>query len=122
MKGSILMINIYRLIDPETFFIRYIGQTIQTLNERLTNHCSAKEKYHVVNWIKSLKKRGLKPIIELIIEVETQKEADDMEILLISYYKSIGCQLTNDALGGKGNIVISDETREKMSASAKTRV
>lgn len=112
------MIRIYRLVDPETFKIRYIGQTIRTLPSRLWAHNNVEDTRHITNWIKSMARRGLKLIIELIVSVETQQEADFLEILLISYYNSIGCQLTNLDGGGVGTQrIFSAETREKMAAA-----
>lgn len=114
------MINLYRLLDPITLRVRYIGQTINSLPHRLSQHLytSRVEKYYVATWIRSLTKRSTVPIIELIVQVENQEEADFLETLLISYYKSIGYTLTNDALGGKGtNIRHSDETKTKISTT-----
>lgn len=114
------MIHIYKLLDPETFEIRYIGQTIQSLNLRLSQHCGdMREPKYSTNWIKSLKKMGLKPTIELIISVETQDSADLIEILLIAFYRSVGCRLTNNSLGGKGYAIMSEEQKKRISISRK---
>lgn len=66
--------------------------------------------------------KGLKPIIESIEEeISTYEIACEREIYYIDYFKSIGCDLTNMASGGNKNKKMSDETREKMSKSAKER-
>src|SRR6266704_2912004 len=93
-RRECIMINIYRLLDPETYKMRYIGQTIETLNRRLGKGYG---KTHTGNWVRLLEKRGLTPIIELITQVETTEDADFMETLLIKFYRSLGYDLTNDA-------------------------
>jgi len=58
---------IYVLIDPLTLKVRYIGRTKCSLEKRLGEHISkSKLEYnftHKCNWIKSLLKQNLKPII-----------------------------------------------------------
>ena len=114
--------TIYRLIDPITNEIRYIGLTFNDLNQRLKSHCSEKSKSHKSNWIQSLRKQGLKPIIESIEDnILSYEEVCDREIYWIEKYKSDGHTLTNMASGGNKNKKMSDETRKKMSDSAKNR-
>ncbi|HYT43254.1 MAG TPA: NUMOD3 domain-containing DNA-binding protein, partial [Methylomirabilota bacterium] len=112
------MISIYQLKDPETFKIRYVGQTVRTLSTRLWSHINIEDTRYITNWIKYLKKKGLTPTIELITQVKTQNEADFLEILLITYYKSIGYPLTNLDGGGVGtHRIFSEYTKEKMAAA-----
>lgn len=97
-------VKIYALIDPITLEIRYIGKTIRSLYDRFYQHFSnLKENTYKCNWIKSLRKRGLRPIIELIEEVEFE-EWENMEKFYISYFRYIGCDLTNHAEGGSGYV------------------
>ena len=114
--------TIYKLIDPITNDIRYIGLTFNDLNQRLKSHCSENSKSHKSNWVQSLRKQGLKPVIESIEDnILSYEEVCDREIYWIEKYKSEGHPLTNMASGGNKNKKMSDETRKKMSDSAKTR-
>ncbi len=114
------MVKIYYLLDPETNQVRYIGKTISTLRDRLYSHISnTKIKTHKSDWIKSLKNRGLRPLIELIDEVSDDKWADE-ERFYISYLRFVGCDLVNMSEGGEPDNTgkrFSEETRMKMSKS-----
>lgn len=114
--------TIYKLIDPITNEIRYIGLTFNELKQRLKSHCSEKSKSHKSNWVQSLRNKGLKPIIESIEDnILSYDEVCDKEIFYINKYKLEGHKLTNMASGGNKNKKMSDETRNKMSESAKNR-
>lgn len=114
--------TIYKLIDPMTNEIRYIGLTFNDLKQRLKSHCSEKSKSHKSNWVQSLIKQGLKPIIESIEDnILSYDEVCEREIFYINKYKSEGYRLTNMASGGNKNKKMSYETRNKMSNSAKNR-
>jgi group I intron endonuclease len=116
MKGFI-----YKLKCPETNEIRYIGQTISKLSNRLKNHIYEtkrnirlkKNLTHKENWIQTLIKKELENsiIIELIEECEIDK-IDEREIFWINTYKNE--KLTNIDSGGKRTI-LTDETKEKIS-------
>jgi group I intron endonuclease len=116
MKGYI-----YYLKCPVTNEIRYIGQTILTLNKRLKNHIYEtvrniklnKELTHKENWIVGLIKQGIadKISIDLIEEVDVEN-IDEREIFWIKYYKNN--KLTNIDLGGKRNF-LTEETKNKIS-------
>lgn len=114
--------TIYKLIDPISNDIRYIGLTFNTLKQRLGSHLGETGKSHKCNWIKKLKSNGLRPIIESIEDnISSYDECCLREIYYIDYYKNIGCNLTNSASGGNKNKKMSDETKKKMSDSAKNR-
>jgi group I intron endonuclease len=114
--------TIYRLIDPISNETRYIGLTFNTLKQRLKSHCSEKSKSHKSNWIRKLKSIGLKPIIESIENnISSYDHCCEREIYWIEKYKLEGHPLTNMATGGNKNKKMSDETRIKMSDSAKNR-
>ena len=114
--------KIYKLIDPVSNEIRYIGLTFNTLKQRLGSHYSDPGKTHKCNWIRKLKSQGLKPIIESVEEnISSYEEVCEKEIYYIEYFKNIGCNLTNIEPGGGINKKISDETKKKMSISAKSR-
>lgn len=108
--------TIYKLIDPESNEVRYIGLTFNTLKQRLKSHYNENAKSHKCYWIKKLKLQGLKPIIESIEEnIGSYEEACEKEIYYIDYYKNNGHKLTNQATGGNKNKKMSEETRRKMS-------
>lgn len=86
--------------DPEKF--RYIGITKVGLKKRLNYHITDKNKTHKTNWIKSIKKVGVLPIIEIIEENLTTKEAIEKEVQYIKLLKSLGAKLTNTTNGGEG--------------------
>lgn len=116
-----MIAKIYCLEDPRKEIsadkhIRYVGMTETTLNERLSNHCSEKRNNHKNNWITSLKKLGLKPIINCIDEVPTS-EWKFWEQHYISLFKSWGFDLLNIKLGGDGGGKQTEETKRKIRAT-----
>lgn len=136
-------IKIYTLSDPITNEIRYIGQTKHSLEERLKGHIKSKGKVWRVYWINSLKKRGLIPKIELLEEVEKEM-GSQTEVFWISMFRCWGFKLINLTDGGgtsttkniirskewkenirlgklNSNFKYSEETKLKMSESAKKR-
>jgi group I intron endonuclease len=115
---------IYGLIDPITNQLRYVGKSINPKN-RLRKHISERNLHdsYKDRWVRKLYNLDLRP--ELIIIDVINNETDDWrfwEVFYISYFKSIGCNLTNGTLGGdqppstKGRKQ-SLETRTKMSKS-----
>ncbi len=97
--------NIYVLKDPISLEIRYVGQTSRKLKSRLSAHLLDAKKnknYHNVNWIKSLIKDNLVPIIESIEECALDK-LNEREIYWIAFYKNLGYNLTNSTDGGLGH-------------------
>lgn len=96
------MIFIYKLIDPITFDIRYIGKT-NNLTRRYNAHItrSKTHKYHSARWINSLIKNNLKPMIE-IIEVCNNDNWVNTEKYWIEYYRNF-YDLTNILEGGQSN-------------------
>lgn len=106
-----IKIYIYTLSDPETKEIRYVGKT-NNLKSRYNNHISHNIKTHCCNWIKSLKKRNLLPIMEVI-----EKANDDNWVEREQFWISQFNNLTNQTIGGEGlcGIKASDETKELMS-------
>lgn len=99
------MVKIYLLIDPRCNTPRYIGKTSQDLRLRLNNHISnysLKTNTHKNSWIKSLKKKGLKPRIE-ILDIVPEIDWQFWEEYWICQFKTWGFNLTNGTLGGEGN-------------------
>jgi group I intron endonuclease len=94
--------KIYSLRDPREESIRYIGLTTRELNKRLNEHLSIDCKFYKGNWIKSILKNNLIPIIELIEDNLTLENAKLKEKQYILLYKSLGAKLTNLTNGGEG--------------------
>lgn len=108
--------TIYKLIDPISNEIRYIGLTFNDLKQRLKSHYYENSKSHKSNWIQQLKSRGLKPLIESIEDnILSYAEVCEREIYWIEKYKLEGHPLTNMATGGNKNKKMSIDSIKKMS-------
>lgn len=97
--------TIYKLIDPRTHEIRYIGRTKHTLIKRLYEHCTVrnlKSNTHKNNWIKQLISLNLRPIIE-VIETVDLTQVYIREIYWIKCYKEARHNLINTSDGGDGS-------------------
>lgn len=116
--------EIYILRDPETMDIRYVGITTIGINKRLRAHMSeastSKEVSHRIHWLKSLKSKRLKPIIQSI-ESGIGSTWSSRESLWIKILRDAGVNLVNGTDGGEGCFgqIPGPETRRKMSESAK---
>lgn len=112
--------RIYALIDPISGLVKYIGKTVQPLNRRLYYHILDSKKYNYRNaqWIKFLSKSYLRPEIKLV--EECAENWAEREKFWINHFRAI-CDLTNDTDGGEGALggIVSQESREKISASKK---
>jgi group I intron endonuclease len=111
---------IYCLIDPRTNLVRYIGKTVN-MRTRYSHHCSVYKNSQVsnlrANWLKGLLKEGLKPIMEVIEEIDDNR-TDFWEQHYISLYRSWGFPLTNMTSGGEMSFGHSPETIEKIRKGA----
>lgn len=107
---------IYSLSDPFTGLVRYIGKA-DDLRVRYNNHVSlkGKESTRKSAWVKSLIKKGAKPVIE-IIDIVDKTEWKFWEQFYISLFKSWGFILVNSTVGGEGLIgyKTSEETKHKL--------
>ncbi len=95
---------IYGLQDPRTQEIRYVGQTSVGLSRPKAHSNPSvflRYKSHVYNWVRQLHSEGLKPVISILEECESD-ELDENEIFYIGYLRSLGCNLTNLSTGGGG--------------------
>jgi len=106
--------------------IRYIGKTIN-LKKRYDSHIneSSLKRTHKEKWINKTLTNGGKIIME-ILDICDEKESDFIEIYWISQFKTWGFNLVNLTSGGDGGSSmkgrkLSDETKLKMSESAKNR-
>lgn len=91
-------IFIYALNCPVTGKTRYIGQTIDP-DRRLEEHLAAKYVWHSARWIKSLRVKKMRPVME-ILDVVPDTEADFWETEYIQSYLERGFDLTNILAGG----------------------
>jgi len=112
-------VSIYKLIDPTTNSIKYIGSTHKSLKRRLSDHLSDArrgQKNYRCNWIRSLLSKGIYPSID-IIEKVNYEERSEKEKYWISYYGREN--LVNGTDGGEGvcGLLVSDETKKKLSFS-----
>lgn len=91
---------IYCLKHPQTNEIRYIGKA-NNVRKRLLSHLvdSKTRKTPIYFWINKLKSEGLKPIIEVLVETDSENW-QRFEIETISQFKKAGYRLLNLADGG----------------------
>lgn len=119
------MVNIYSLSDPITGEIRYVGKTVKNIQRRLSLHLQDAKSlnHHTANWIKSLRKQGLKPISELL-DIVDDDNWGFWEKYWISQCKAWGFRLTNHTEGGDGGcgVVVSEESKRKKSETLKRRI
>jgi predicted GIY-YIG superfamily endonuclease len=96
------MYFLYKLIDPITKEVKYIGYTKRP-KTRLWEHIRDAKvgiKTYKCDWIRSLIIKNQKPIIEIISNYESQDEAANEEIRLIKELRESGYKLTNLTEGG----------------------
>lgn len=107
---------IYTLKCPLTMKIKYVGVTCTKLNARLSQHIydSKKGGTYKRNWIQSLLKIDLKPIIE-VIETCSYLNWEEREKYWINSYSN----LTNTKEGGNGVILNRSFDSIKRSSEAK---
>lgn len=118
------MVSIYTLSDPRTGEVRYVGQTHRPLKFRYWAHVNPRpqDRTHNANWIKHLRKDGLRPIIELIEEVPDE-EWVLWEKYWIAQFKCWGFRLNNHSFGGDSEkgVVLSNESMRKLREGCKKR-
>jgi len=114
-------ITIYTLSCPFSGAIKYVGKTVKPLNKRLGDHIGDVKRTvnKRTNWVKSILRRGEKPIIE---GIETVYDGwQDAEIYWIAQLRAWGFSLKNMTEGGEGGHgrINSEDTRRKISVSQK---
>jgi len=109
------------LVCPKTNEIRYVGKTIQQLKARLNCHLnpSKNEFTYRANWIRSLRKEGLKPTI-ILLEECTDTNWEQREIYWIVFYSKTN-DLVNYTKGGNGGHYVKISTKEKLAIASKER-
>ena len=82
---------IYTLSCPLSNRVRYIGMT-KNLKERYANHLcvDSKSSSYKNSWIKSLKSKNLKPIMEELDSSDSLEEIFQLEKILDSTIKNLG--------------------------------
>jgi hypothetical protein len=91
--------------DPQTNEIRYVGKTTQSLRRRFLRHMATsdlKGPTHKNNWVKSLLKQGLAPILDVLEECVDVTSMNEAERFWIAYLRYVGARLTNATDGGDG--------------------
>lgn len=119
---------IYALISPINFEVRYVGKSDDPWNRLYIGnsihiaHLNDESRTHKGYWIRSLKRKNIIPILQ-ILEVCKKYEWQKREIDWISFYRKIGCNLTNGTNGGDGisGHVFSEESRKRLSIALKNR-
>ena len=109
--------KIYYLIDPTNNEIKYVGQTCQSLKNRLNKHLIQPNRKNK-EWFDELLKNKLKPIIYLVRGNLSSEEANYIEKYLIKYFsKRKKLKLHNLTKGGSGSSGFkhSEESKLKMS-------
>ncbi len=112
------MNKIYALVDPVTDAVRYVGKAVD-VERRLRRHLKDArdgKRDHKSLWIASLLRQNLRPCVKILEECGDDWQS--AEIRWIANLRAGGCDLTNTAPGGEG-IVITDETRRRMSEAKK---
>ena len=103
---------IYGLIHSDTLELRYIGQTIKSLNKRFIKHkLGIGANIHLNRWTQA------NPINIIVLE-RNPKDIDEAEIRWIREMKERGARLLNLTKGGQGRPGgLTLQTRAKISAT-----
>ena len=113
--------KIYILKCPFSGSVRYVGKGVD-LRARYRQHLSesriGRVKSHKCDWIRSVLRKGGKPILEVDEIVSPGSSWKEAECRRISYYLSLGCNLTNGTTGGDGNGPLTAEGRAILSRRA----
>jgi hypothetical protein len=96
-----MKISIYKLIDPFTREVRYVGKTKKFPVQRLAGHISERTPSLKKEWIKSIIEKGVTPEIVIIEEVDTPSKAAKREKHWIKYHLDSGCKLLNVNVVGR---------------------
>lgn len=114
------MIAIYVLRCPQSGAVRYVGKAADP-KARLRQHLHEArqgQKSHKHDWIRSVLRLGLKPLLE--VDVWCDEAAwKDVERARISHWRASGADLTNYTDGGDGATDLSSEKRLEISARMK---
>lgn len=108
-------VKIYKLIDPISLEVRYVGKTEKTLKHRLSMHVTTsiknKNKTHKEAWITGLYSLGVRPLIELIEEVAFE-DWQEREIYWITQFENL-TNTCSGGIGGTGRVYTESERLQK---------
>jgi hypothetical protein len=90
-----MKISIYKLVDPFTQEVRYVGKTKMFPVQRLAGHINERTPSLKKEWIKSVIKQGVTPETVVIEEVDTTKKGATREKYWIKHHLDSGCKLLN---------------------------
>ena len=90
---------IYQLIDPRDNLPKYIGFTSKSVPDRIKDHYHEKGNTPKNQWIRKLRKLGLKPNYR-IIEDFNDSNWQEREKYWIALHKQVGLKLKNTLPGG----------------------
>jgi hypothetical protein len=111
---------IYVLKDPENGLVRYVGKSVNPESRFKNGHLhSGSRKTKTACWIKSLKSRGLVPVME-VIDTACDFTWSDTEKFWIKTFTSLGFNLTNLTDGGDDG-VLAKESIDKMILTKRER-
>lgn len=115
-----IYVEIYALSDPFTGFVRYVGKSNNS-RKRFSRHLNEATNHHKSLWIKSIRNKGQRPILDILEAtcVSSEEEWYELERWWISYMKFLGCPLTNLDSGGVRDKRISEDTKTKISNTKK---
>lgn len=92
------MISIYALVDPKTWYIKYVGQSKHPL-KRYQEHLEDDDDTPKVEWIQGLQRKGFKPILVILCECP-EWQADSIERAYIQQFSKTPWGLTNSTFNG----------------------
>lgn len=110
------MIVIYKLIDPRTSTVMYVGKTSLSLKNRLHSHIHVAKKGNTPKdiWIRDLLLIDKTPLIE-ILEVVTIETWQQKEQYWIEQFKYTNSSLLNIAVGGSiGGVYLTPEKQQQV--------
>ncbi len=112
------MTKIYVLRDPRTNDIRYVGQTRSPLPTRLSTHVAQAKRQSCwrEKWIWSLLQENLRPVIELLEEVESDQAGARERYWIAKLAET--CRLTNATKGGEGFDLLPEAEQRRLTNSA----
>jgi hypothetical protein len=113
---------IYGLADPFTGHLRYIGKTATTFRRRFDAHLGDARRgvrRPCADWIGALLRKGSQPEMFEIEACPPGYDWEEAEQFWIAYFRSIGCNLLNLAIGGGGALgwQAPPDTKKRMSAA-----
>lgn len=117
MKKNKTVFYVYEHWRPDIDVCFYVGKGH---GKRAFNFKDGRERnHHYRKIVEELSRLGMCAEVRLVESGLCESAAFEAEIRRITFWKSLGVRLTNKSNGGKGpsGIIISEETRKKLSAS-----